>query len=434
MGFASKYLSTHLFGGELLIPREPAIDLKMIVVIPAYTEPRVSDVLNSLSHCIQPNCSVEVVVVVNSPEETSSDVRAINQSSLKIIQQYAEQIHCNDRYSWLQIYAIEAAELPRKWAGVGLARKIGMDEAVRRFDQLDRPEGVIISLDADCRVDQNYFQELESLFIKNHKVNGCTIYFEHPVSGQEFSAEVYLGIVFYELYMRYYRNALEWSGFPHSFYTVGSAFAVRAAAYTAQGGMNKRQAGEDFYFIQKLIPGGGLVSLNTTRVMPSCRLSDRVPFGTGPALQKWTEGDRDLSKTYSFRAFKDLKEFFVLVPELYRIGRPEYDVLIRHLSDPMLRFLQEDSFYESVNELSGNCSTCTVFVRRFWHYFNAFKVLKFLNLARDEYYETQSLIDACQMLKKALNAESAVIEGMTTDMERVARELLTYFRKKDRKE
>lgn len=430
MGFAAKYLSTHLFESDFFISEKPVVDLKMIVVIPVYNEPEVSGVLNSLSRCIKPDYSVEVIAVVNSPEGVAPEILTANQSALKIIRQVAEQVSQDDRGTWLRIYVIKADELPRKWAGVGLARKIGMDEAVRRFEQLNQPEGIIISLDADCLVDQNYFQEIESLFVKNRKVNGCTIYFEHPVSGSEFSAEVYRGMVFYELYMRYYRNALEWTGFPHSFYTVGSAFAVKAVAYTAQGGMNKRQAGEDFYFIQKLIPGGGLVSLNTTRVIPSCRLSDRVPFGTGPALQKWTEGDRDLSKTYSFRAFEDLKKFFVMVPGFYRIGRSEYDVLIRQLSDPMMRFLQEDFFYESINELSGNCSTCPVFVRRFWHYFNAFKVLKFLNFSRDIYYETQNLIDACQMLKKVLNAESTDIEEM--DTEKIAKELLTYFRKKDR--
>ena len=41
--------------------------------------------------------------------------------------------------------------------GVGLARKTGMDEAVRRFDIINNPEGVILSLDADCTVEHNYF-------------------------------------------------------------------------------------------------------------------------------------------------------------------------------------------------------------------------------------------------------------------------------------
>ena len=34
--------------------------------------------------------------------------------------------------------------------GVGLARKTGMDEAVRRFNAINNPEGIILNLDADC--------------------------------------------------------------------------------------------------------------------------------------------------------------------------------------------------------------------------------------------------------------------------------------------
>ena len=48
------------------------------------------------------------------------------------------------------------------------------------------------------------------------------------------------------------RNLDDFVGYPDSIYTIGSAFAVRAEAYMKQGGMNRRQAGEDFYFLYKL--------------------------------------------------------------------------------------------------------------------------------------------------------------------------------------
>ncbi len=35
---------------------------------------------------------------------------------------------------------------------------------------------------------------------------------------------------------------------------VGSALAVKALQYVKAGGMNRKQAGEDFYFVQKLVP------------------------------------------------------------------------------------------------------------------------------------------------------------------------------------
>jgi hypothetical protein len=57
--------------------------------------------------------------------------------------------------------------------------------------------------------------------------------------------------------------------------------------------MNRRMAGEDFYFIQKLLPAGGFFNLNQTTVYPSPRSSARVPFGTGVTIQRLTEGKNE---------------------------------------------------------------------------------------------------------------------------------------------
>ena len=65
-------------------------------------------------------------------------------------------------------------------------------------------------------------------------------------------------------------------------FTIGSAFAVTANAYIKRGGMTRSQAGEDFYFLQTLAQIGTVGEITTTKVYPSARLSDRIPFGTGP--------------------------------------------------------------------------------------------------------------------------------------------------------
>lgn len=49
--------------------------------------------------------------------------------------------------------------------------------------------------------------------------------------------------------------------------------------------MNRRRASEDFYFLQALMRGGRLTELGSTRVLPSPRVSQRVPFGTGRAIE-----------------------------------------------------------------------------------------------------------------------------------------------------
>src|SRR5439155_23761617 len=92
--------------------------------------------------------------------------------------------------------------------------------------------------------------------------------------------------------------------------------AVGADSYRNQGGMNKRKAGEDFYFLHKVIPLGGFTDLTGTTVIPSARPSDRVPVGTGKAVRSFLEGQE--IKTYPLEAFLDLQCCFERVAEIYQ--------------------------------------------------------------------------------------------------------------------
>ena len=46
--------------------------------------------------------------------------------------------------------------MPHKIGGVGLARKIGMDEALKIFNYNSTSKKILICLDADCTVASNY--------------------------------------------------------------------------------------------------------------------------------------------------------------------------------------------------------------------------------------------------------------------------------------
>src|SRR5207249_6387595 len=105
-------------------------------------------------------------------------------------------------------------------------------------------------------------------FRENPRSPGCSIYFEHPLEGP-LDARVYDAISTYELHLRYYVQALRYAGFPYAYHTFGSCMTVRADAYMEQGGMNKRKAGEDFYFLQKIISLDGFSDLTETTVIPS---------------------------------------------------------------------------------------------------------------------------------------------------------------------
>ena len=133
-------------------------DLAIIVVIPCFNEPDIFEALNSIRNCHQPACCCEVIVVINHGENADPSIKKVNTTTFEVFRQYAFKNNSN----WLKFHAIYAADLPTKDAGVGLARKIGMDEAVWRFEYAGNPKGIIANFDADCTCDSNYLTRIIS--------------------------------------------------------------------------------------------------------------------------------------------------------------------------------------------------------------------------------------------------------------------------------
>jgi len=388
--FASRYLDKNKV--EPLISAPPSPLLKISVVIPCYREPDILQTLESLKNCHLPDSEVEVIVLINHSESAPEEIKDFNKKTKTEIESWIKK-NSGEGYTF---FAVGPIDLRKKWAGAGLARKKGMDEAVRRFNLVENPGGIVVSLDADTLVQENYFTEIEKFFKSHPKNPGATIAFSHQKEGL---GEKHLqGIFLYEKYMDYYKNALEFCGYPYPMFTVGSAFAVTAEAYVKRGGMNRRQAGEDFYFLQNLAQIGPVGEIRSTTVFPSARLSSRVPFGTGPILQKWMEGKEDLTQTYNFEAFGDLKDFFDVKDQLYQIEKQDYKLLIMKLPLSVGNFLVEDDFWKEITDLNQNCSSLKSFQTRFFQKFNAFKILKFLNFCHPLFYQKENLEEQIRKL------------------------------------
>ena len=127
-------------------------------------------------------------------------------------------------------------------------------------------------------------EEIEKGFRMNPDKDAASIYFEHDLNDTVGIEKEH--IIAYELHLRYLIHAQRFCGHPFAYHTVGSSMAVRRQAYMQQGGMNTRQAGEDFYFLQKFIETGKLFEIKSTVVYPQARISLRVPFGTGKAMHQ----------------------------------------------------------------------------------------------------------------------------------------------------
>ena len=403
-----------------LIDQAPRPGLGLVVAIPCHDEPDLLGTLQSLTACTLPRCSVEVIVVVNSAENAPQDVKSRNAATVKVATAWARANNRSD----LQFHILHFPDLPAKHAGVGLARKIAMDEATRRLEQIQRPEGVIVCLDADSRVQDNYLEAIEQYFTRHPNCPAAGIHYEHPLEGSDHPAEVYTAITSYELHLRYYVHALRWAGLPTATQTVGSSMAVRADAYQAQGGMNRRQAGEDFYFLHKFTPLKGFGEIKTTKVIPSPRTSHRVPFGTGKAVGDILAGNMFL--TYAPQTFADLRQFLGEPAKWYSSTVNTTDNF-EQLPTSIASFLRQESFGEKLVEIQQNTASYPAFEKRFFRWFDAFKAMKYVHFARDHHYPAVSVAEAARTL--LTEPEYDLQKAMINDWGE--RELLLYFRALD---
>jgi len=391
--FADRYIAKNIVYPEF-IKQKPDNKLGMIVVIPCYREPEIIKTLQSLANCKRPLCQTEIIVVINQSEKDGPAINKYNKTTQCEIEKWKTE----NKNLQMPVFPIFPEPFPAKYAGAGMARKTGMDEAVRRFHSIDKKNGLIISLDADTTVDENYFTEIEKFFLGNPGYIGSTIRFRHRTDGTMSKKQIE-GINLYERYLRYYKNALVYTGYPFAMFTVGSAFCCTAGAYVKQGGMNRKQAGEDFYFLHKLSQLGSIGEINTTCVYPSARLSDRVPFGTGPVLQRWISGRKNLNITYNFQSFNDLKSLFDKKDTLFKIGEINYKNFISQLPVSLQHFLIAENFSSELQVINENTSNLINFRKRFFQTFNAFKILKYINFSHQECYVKQNISEAENSLR-----------------------------------
>jgi len=186
-----------------------------------------------------------------------------------------------------------------------------MDEIVLEAEDND----IIISLDADTIFDPDYFTSVIENFQKNNDAVALSVPYYHKLTGIE---EVDRSILRYEIYMRNYSINMWNIGSPFNYTALGSAIATPVWAFKAIGRMTPKMSGEDFYFLQKLRKFGRILLWNSEKVFPAARFSDRVYFGTGPAMIKGSSGDWESYPIYHYSLFNKVDATYQLFLSLYK--------------------------------------------------------------------------------------------------------------------
>ncbi len=359
-----------------LVEEEINPDVSLIICIPVCCETKILDTLISLTGCEHSEISIEIILLFNKNSYMTSDEIIAHDQSWDQCSDWVK----SEKYKWMQVLPVYVENMPDPKGGVGWARKLCMDEAARRLSK----EGLMLCLDADCTVSTNYLEEIINQFHSHPGYEAASIYFEHPLGNLD--VKEHNAIVQYELHLRYLVHAQRWSGHPFAYQTVGSSMAVRRNAYLSQGGMNTKRAGEDFYFLQKFIETGKLFEIRGVTVYPSSRISNRVPFGTGKAMNQIMNTNEWF--TINFEIFALIKPLFDSLETLTRANGAAVtsQIILEQLLDlneSLILFLSEIGFQKTIEEILLQTNSNVAFAKRFFRYFNSFQMIRYMHYMRD---------------------------------------------------
>jgi hypothetical protein len=278
--------------------------------------------------------------------------------------------------------------------GVGEARRIGLDHALSVLTTNSEAHGLLFSLDADTLVASDYLQQVRAHF-QAHSSWAAVVRYAHclPPGRTERRA-----IALYELFLRYHELGLRYAGSPYAFATIGSTMVARCDAYVAAGGMNRRQAGEDFYFLQQLAKTGGVSRINSTSVHPSPRPSSRVPFGTGASIARFLSGEIDGATVYHPGSYKILDDWLSLAVGGLDLGAQDLLHQAAVISPLLMEFLQANNFEKIWPRLQHNAPDRTRLEAQLHRWFDGFKTLKLIHFLRDRQHSQHPIFDAIREL------------------------------------
>lgn len=363
-------------------------------MLPAYREP--ATLLQQLRLLPSGTGRTLVILVLNRPQ--SDPDPAANQPLRSVLtalagQAEAPQIRALNPTTDLYLHDMEAnGDTVPTAQGVGLARKTGCDIALQWMvdGAIDGPW--IYSTDADATLPGDYFTKLDN---SARAVAAVFPFYHQPGHDPDCNQATAL----YELRLHQYVAGLEYAGSPYAYHSLGSCLAVRAQAYVQVRGFPKRSGGEDFYLLNKLAKLGPVKRLAGECIHLQARYSRRVPFGTGPAVEKISEAGQ-LSKQQLFyhpQSFLALRATLETAPSLAE--QPTRDLhpllckqgLDLSLANTTADILIDMGIADALDHCRRQGKSCEQFLRQFHQWFDGFRTLKFIHALREAGWRDQCL-------------------------------------------
>lgn len=369
---------------------------RQALLIPAFNE--ASDFIDSLYKRCSTDTATLFIIIINQADDGSQCCPQNEKLTEHIlasgIKQWQQQ-HLN-LIQWPEGCAVLLVDrfkfgprIPSK-KGVGLARKIGADIAVALIAAKQLSSNWIYNSDADAKLPCDYFC-LDQQAPK--RAAAATFGFHHQAVYRSCPAQVLEANALYQQALNYYVDGLAWAGSAYAFHTIGSTLAFTAKAYSQARGFPTRAAGEDFYLLNKLAKLGQVFSPDTQPLLLQARTSDRVPFGTGPAVSRIIdlENNNEDYCYYHPQLFVELKQCLQASLTLTVEDQTQFwQSLTGHQQQALIE-LGIDKFF---NHIRKQCKTQEQLAHHWHHWFDAFKTLKFMHALRQQQHPDIPLSEA----------------------------------------
>lgn len=373
--------------GALLSDFTDAIDIawEQALVIPACREG--DGFIRRLLDCDIATSTLVIVVLNGPPGITEADQHSTLQAldclnaSCQLSWQTSDgflQLFENSEHGFLCVNLLNP---PLEWplqAGVGYARKLGTDIALWLHVAGRVHSPWVRSSDADVDWPADYFSPLKPP-VRTSAVLYPFVHAEVLDEDNIASDAVWL----YDAWLRYYVAGLRWSGSPWAFHTIGSTLAIHLGHYAMQRGFPKREAGEDFYLLNKLAKSGAVDILAQPELQLSHRMSDRTPFGTGHGIRRIMASGNDWP-FYHPQIFVQLALWHQWLP-LLSDSQTQAQL---PKDEPVFAVLHSLGLADILKHCQRQCKTPVQFTHHLWQWFDAALTRKCVHLLRDRYYGT----------------------------------------------
>ncbi len=419
-------------------------NISQVVVIPTYAE---KDMLFSTLVSLARNHSSSleyslILCVINNKSKAPREQVINNQTTIEYLDAlvrkkslkkfnsdqgiYQQLLNITD--TKLRLGYIDASskgfEIPKREGGVGMARKIGMDKALRLLNKNFSEKKLIVSLDADTLVQTNYLAAIKNYF--SPKIKTAIIAYEHQIPA---NYDEQAAIVCYEIFLRYWVLGLKYAKSPWAFHSIGSTIVTSTDAYLKVRGMNRREAGEDFYFLNKLAKIGSIGYIRDTRVFPSSRSSSRVPFGTGKSVERFLSGQMKKYPFYNPQIFIIIYQWLEFMNTALFLHEAEILNEACKINPALNYFLVKNHFAEAWSKIRSNAKDEKTLKSHFNNWFDGFKTFKLINYLTRSVYPPINMFDALVEIFSLLEISGSKINDRTKIPELEEQiELLQYLR------